>query len=106
QPAGEPDRVDDGGRAPPPGQALDGPVEEADVEARVVRGERRVTREREEAAYGELRKRCGSQFRVVQAGQAGDRGWKRHPRADEGLEGVPHLERLDADGADLADAVP
>ena len=57
EPAREPDGVDDRRGDAPAGEPLDGAVEEADVEAGVVRGERRVAREREEAADGELRTR-------------------------------------------------
>ena len=55
QAAREPDGVDDGRGDPPAGQALDRTVEEADVEAGVVRGERRVAREREEPPDRQLR---------------------------------------------------
>ena len=54
QAPGEPDRVDDRRGHPPAGEALDGAVEEAHVEPRVVRDEHRVAGEREEAADGEI----------------------------------------------------
>ena len=80
-------------------------VEEADVEAGVVRGERCVAGEREEAADGELRTRCAAQLGVAQAGQPGDRRRERDPGLDERLERLGDLERLDAHRADLAHAV-
>ena len=67
EPACEPHGVDDGRRHPPAGEALDGAVEEADVEARVVGGERRVAREREEAADRELGSRRRAELGVAQA---------------------------------------
>ena len=54
QPPGEPDRVDDGSRDAPARQALDGAVEEAHVEARVVGDEDGVAGEREEPPHGEI----------------------------------------------------
>ena len=81
-------------------------LEEALVEARVVRDEQRVAREREEAAArtvvtgGAVRSSCSPQ-----AGQPGDRLGQRDPGIDERLEGVDELEPPHAHGPDLADAV-
>ena len=57
EPAREPHGVDDRSGDALPGEPLDGTVEEADVEPRVVRGQRRVADEREETANRELRTR-------------------------------------------------
>ena len=90
---------------PPAGQPLDGVVEEADVEAGVVRGERRVAGEREEAPDRELRPRRAAQLGVAQARQPRDRRRQRDARVDERLERLGDLERLDAHRADLAHPV-
>ena len=89
----EPDGVDDGRGDAPAGEALDGVVEEPDVEAGVVRGERRVAGEREEAADRELRPGRAAQLGVAQAGQARDRRRQRDARVDERLERLGDLER-------------
>ena len=69
----EPDGVDDGRRDPPAGQPLDLAVEEADVEARVVRDEHRVAGELQEATHRELDGRCATQLARVDPGQRRDR---------------------------------
>ena len=80
QPSREPDRVDHGRRDPPPGQAQHGVVEEGHVEARVVRDEHGVAREREETAHGEIRARRSADVSLADARQGRDRGRQRHPR--------------------------
>ena len=105
EPPGEPDGVDHGRGDAPAGEPLDGVVEEAHVEAGVVRGERCVAREREEAANGELLTRRAAQLGVAQAGQPGDRLRQRDSGVDQRLERLGDLERLHAHRADLAHAI-
>ena len=105
QPPREPHGVDDRRGDALAGEVGDGAVEEADVEARVVGDERRVAREGEEAAHGELRTRRGAQLGVAKPRQPDDRGRKRDAGTDERLEGLVELQRLDADSADLAHPV-
>ena len=104
KPPREPDRVDDRRRDAPAGEPLDLALEEREVEARVVRDERRVAREAEEAADGQLRARRPPQVGVADPGERGDVGRERRARVDERLERVLDRERADAHRADLADA--
>ena len=103
QPPGEPDRVDDRRRDPPARQPLDGAVEEAHVEARVVGDEDGVAGEREEAPHGEVGGRCAAHVALGDPGQGGDRRRQRHARVDERLERGAGLERVHPLGADLDD---
>ena len=103
EPLREPDGVDDRRGDPPPGEELDLAVEEGEVEARVVRDERAVAGELEEAPDRELGPRRAAQRRLPDAGERGDRGGERDARVDERLERVLELERADPLRADLAD---
>ena len=103
QPPREPDGVDDRCGDSPAGQPLDLAVEEADVEARVVRDEHRVAGELEEAAHRELDRRCAAQLARVDPGQRRDRGRQRPARVDERLEPLLELEAAHPHRADLAD---
>ena len=105
QPPREPHGVDDRRGDPLAGEVGDGAIEEADVEARVVGGERRVARERQEPTHRELRTRRGAQLGVAKPRQPDDRGRKRDAGTDERLERLLELQRLDPDGADLAHPV-
>ena len=104
EPPCEPDGVDHRRRDPPPRLALGLAVEEGEVEARVVRDEDGVAGEREEPPHRGGHRRRAAQLRVVDPGQRPDRGREPHARVGERLEPRGQLERLDADGADLADA--
>ena len=99
----EPDGVDDRCGDSPAGQPLDLAVEEADVEARVVRDEHRVAGELEETTHRELDRRCAAQLARVDPGQRRDRGRQRPARVDERLEPLLELEAAHPHGADLAD---
>ena len=103
QPPGEPDRVDHRSCDPPARQPLDGAVEEAHVEARVVGDEDGVAGEREEAPHGEVGGRCAAHVALGDTRQGGDRRRQRHARVDERLERGAGLERLHPLGADLDD---
>ena len=70
QPSRKPDGVDHGRGDAPPGEALDLAVEEREVEARVVRDEHRLAREREQAPHRELGARRAAE---VARGDAGER---------------------------------
>ena len=99
----EPDGVDDRRGDATPREELDLPVEEGEVEAGVVRDDRRVAGEREQAADGELgawrsRERLGAD-----PGDGRDGGGKRDPWVDERLERVLELESPNALRPDLAD---
>src|SRR6185312_7385506 len=99
----EPDGVDDRRGDAAPGEELDLTVEEGEVEAGVVRDDRRVAGEREQPADGELRARGSSQRLGADPGDRRDGGGKRDPWVDERLERVLELERPDALRPDLAD---
>ena len=99
----EPDGVDDRCGDSPAGQPLDLAVEEADVEARVVRDEHRVAGELEEATHRKLDRRCAAQLARVDSGQSRDRGGQRPARVDERLEPLLELEAAHPHRADLAD---
>ena len=81
------------------------PLQEALVEARVVRDEEVVAREREETPDHRGSGRGVPQLLLAQAGQACDRIGERDSRIHERLEGLHRLERPHPDGPDLADAV-
>ena len=102
-PPREPHRVDDGGCNPASRQELDLAIEEREVEARVVRDDRRVAGELEQTADRELRPRCPAKGRGVDPGQRRDGGRQRRARVDERLERVLELELTHALRADLAD---
>jgi hypothetical protein len=102
QTAGEPHRVEHCGGASPPRQLLHLAIQEGDVEARVVRDERRVAREVQEAAEGELDARRAAEVLLPDARQGGDERRQGRARVDERLERVHELERADPDGPDLA----
>ncbi len=104
KPAGEPDRVDDRRGHAAAGQPLHLPVEEGEVEARVVRDEDGVAGEAEKASDRQLRPGSAAQRRRADTGQCRDHGRQRDARVDERLERLASLERDDALGADLADA--
>ncbi len=81
------------------------PFEEALVEARVVRHEERIARERQEAAeHGGDRRRL-AQLLVAEPGEAGDGVRQRNSWIDERLERLDRLQRLHANRAELADTV-
>ncbi len=103
QPPGEPDRVDHRSCDAPARQPLDGAVEEAHVEARVVGDEDGVAGEREEAAHGEVGGRRSAHVALGDTRQGGDRRRQRHARVDEGLERGAGLECLHPLRADLDD---
>ena len=105
EPAREPDGVEDRRGHAPAGHALDLPLEEAHVEARVVRDERRVAGEGEEAPNRDLGARCPPQVGLADSGEGGDEGRERGARIDQRLERVDDLEAANANGADLADPV-
>ena len=73
QPAREPGGVDNRRGDPALGKALDLAVEKSEVEARVVRDEHGVPREREEAADGRVDPRRPAQVAVGEARQSRDR---------------------------------
>ena len=75
-----------------------------DVEARVVRDERRVARELEKAPERELDARRPPQVLLPDPGQRGDEAGQRGAGVDERLERVDDLERAHAHRTDLADA--
>ncbi len=104
QPPREPDRIEHRSRAAAAGELLDGTVEEADVEAGVVRDEWNVPGELEKATEGELDPWRAAQLLLPDPGQRGDEPWQHRPGVDECLEGLHDLERANADGPDLADA--
>ncbi len=81
------------------------PFEKALVEARVVRHEERIARERQEAAEHGGDRRRPAQLLVAQPGEAGDGVRQRNSRVDERLERLDRLQRLHANRADLANAV-
>jgi hypothetical protein len=100
----QPHRVENGCCAPSTRQVFDLAVEERHVEARVVRDERRVAREGEEPAQGDLDPRGAAQVDLPDPRQRGDGRRERGPGVDEGLERLDDFERLDPHGADLAHA--
>ena len=107
QPPGEADRVHDGRRQPSAGDELDLTVEERQVEAGVVRDQDgAVAGEGEEAADRGRRARRSAEVAIVDPGQPGDHRRERDAGIDERLERPRGQERLDADGADLADPGP
>ncbi len=105
EPSREPHRVDHRRGHASARQTLHRVVEEADVEARVVRGERCVAGEREEPPDGDLGSRRAAQLHIAETGQPRDGRRKRDAGLYERLERLGDLERRDAHGADLADAV-
>src|SRR6476619_7904793 len=102
QPSRQPHSVDDRRGDTLAGEVGDGAIEEADVEAGVVGGERRVARERQEPTHGELRTRGDAQLRVAKPSQPNDRGREGDAGTDERLEGLLEPQRLDPDSTDLA----
>ena len=80
-------------------------LEEALVEARVVRDEQRVAGEGEELPHDGRGRRRRAQLLLPQAGEPRDRLGQRHAGIDERLERVDELEAAHADGAELADPV-
>ena len=104
QPTGERNRVHYRSCDPRPGQPLGLPVEERQVEPRVVRDEHRVAAgELQKPAHRESRRRSGPQLPVPEPGQRRRRGGHGHPRIDERLELLGELEPADAHRTDLAD---
>ncbi len=85
------------------GEPVELAVDEAGVEAGVVRDEQRVAGERAEAPQSGAHARRTAELLVAQPGQPSDLDGERHAGCDEGLERRGGLETLDADGADLAD---
>ena len=104
QTACEADRVHDRSRQPATRQPLRLAVDEAKVEASVVRDEYRVGCKLEEATNRDAGMRLSSQFRVVQAREGADRCAQRDAGIDQQLEVFRELEVAYAHGADLADA--
>ena len=103
QAAREADGVDDRRRDPRPRQPLGLPVEEREIEARVVRDEHRVAGECEEAPQRDLHGRRASKLPVGEAGERRHRGPERPRRIDERLELRLDLELPDPHRSDLAD---
>ncbi len=99
----EPDRVHDGRREPGAGQPLRLPVEEGEIEARVVRDEDGIPGEREEAPDRHGRGRSTAKLLVAQARERADERSDRHPRIDERLELLRELQLPDSHRSDLAD---
>ena len=79
------------------------PVEEREVEARIVRDEHAVSREGEESLHGLGRPRRSTQLLGPEAGHGARSGPDREPWIDEGLELGFDLEAAKANGSDLAD---
>jgi hypothetical protein len=77
------DRVDDGQGQPPSCELVDLPVEEADVEAGIVRHEHTVTGEREEPVHCCDRARGAGEVGVDDPGQRRDERRQPRPRIDE-----------------------
>ena len=103
QPSRQPDRVDDRRGEPSALDQLDLAVEEADVEAGVVRDEdRRPTRSRGSAGPPR-RATARPQVAVLDPGQRGDDRGKRDSGVDERLERARVRQPVDAHRADLAD---
>jgi hypothetical protein len=102
QTTGEADRVDDGDGQPPSRELLDLPVEEAEVEAGIVRDEHRVAGVLEEPAYGCGRSRCAGEVGVDDPGERGDERREPRPGIDERLERASKSEAVDANRPDLA----
>src|SRR4029450_7067029 len=82
----KPDGVDDRPGEARPGEALGLAIEEAEIEARVVCDQHRVTCELEKPPHGDRRMRLAAQLAVAQSGQRADRGADRHTRGDQQLE--------------------
>src|SRR5581483_12226868 len=74
------------------------------VEAGVVRDERGIAGEPEEAAHRGRDRRRPPELLVAEAGQRGDRRVEARTRVREGLEALAELEPPHANGADLARA--
>lgn len=87
-----------------PVRSFDLAVEEGEVEAGVVRHDRRIAGEREQASYGDVGARRAPQRLGANPGDRRDGRRERDPRVDECLESVLELERPDPLRADLADA--
>ena len=104
EPAGEPDRVDDGRRDPAAGQAHRLVVEERHVEACVVRDEHGVAAELEEAADARCDRRRAAQLGVAQPVSAAIAGCSGAPGLASVWKRSSQLEAAHADGADLAGA--
>ena len=85
-----------------PGQPHRLAVEERHVEARVVRDEHGVAREREEAPDGGRDRRRAPQLVVAQPGERRDRRLQPRARVRERLEPLARARAPDAHGADLA----
>ena len=98
------DGVDDGCGETCTGESLCLPVEEREVEARVVRDDHRVARKPQEAGHSELHTWRSAKLSVAKPGQRADHGPDGNARIDERLELVGQLELMHAHGADLADA--
>ena len=103
QATGERDRVDDRRGEARARQPFGLAIEEREIEARVVRDEHRVAREREEVAHRGRGRRRAAELPVGEPGERRDRRSERHARVDERLELVDELEALHQHGADLAD---
>ena len=80
-------------------------LEEALVEARVVRDEQRVAGEGEELPHDGRGRGRRTQLLLPQAGEPSDRLGQCHARIDERLERLDGLEAPHADSAELADPV-
>ena len=100
----QPDRVDDGRRHTPSGEALDRAVEEAHVETRIVRDENRVAGEGEKAPHRKVRTGSSPNILTADACEIGDRERQLHAGIDERLERRAEGEALDALRPDLHDA--
>ena len=98
-----PDGVDDRRRQPAALHELDLAVEEADVEARVVRDENSPRREVEEALDCKHGRRSACEVPVLDPRQRGDDGGKRNAGIDQRLERARMRQAFEPDRSDLAD---
>src|SRR6266571_9452086 len=98
------------GRVEPLERTERGPLEEREVEADVVSGDRRSGDERRDPASDRLERRRAGEVAVAYAGQSSDRRADPEARIDERAEALPERRRtvlleMHAHGADLDDAV-
>ena len=92
-------------RQAPPVESDQVLLEEALVEASVVRDEQRLAGEGEELPHDGRGRRRGAQLLLPQAGEPRDRLGQRHARIDERLERIDELETANTNSAELADPV-
>ena len=104
QPPCERDRVEHRQLEPAPVDRAERALQEAHVEARVVRDEDAALGEPEQIAQRRPDGPCAREIALPDAGERRDQRRYRHARIDEALEARDDLEALDAHGADLDDA--